>query len=111
MQDLPCTKYLHALTGNCENKLFGDGVFEGSIEDSDMIIWADPTLNVDSPGESELVGTLRQKERYIVTTGTVFRLMCPKAKAILESLEAVGGSPSCTQKEKLVLMTFPSLGI
>lgn len=88
---------------------FGDGVFEGSIEDSDMIIWADPALNVDS--ESEPAGTLRQKERYIVSTGTVFRLMCPKAKAILEPLEAAEGIPDWTRKEKLVLMMFPSLGI
>lgn len=94
MQDLPDVKYLHALTGNCENKLFGDGVCEGSIEESDRIIWADPTLSVDSPGKSEPVGTLRQKERYIVTTGTVFRLMCPKAKTILEPLKAAEGIPS-----------------
>lgn len=94
MQDLPGVKYLHALTGNCENKLFGDGVFEGSIEESDRIIWADPTLSVDSPGKSEQVGTLRQKERYIATTGTVFRLMCPKAKPILEPLKAAEGIPS-----------------
>lgn len=59
-----------------------------------MIICADPTLNVDSPGESEWVGTLRQKERYIVTTRTVFSLMCSKAKAILELLEAAEGIPS-----------------
>lgn len=76
-----------------------------------MIIWADPTLNVDSLGESELVGTLRQKERYIVTTETVFRLMGSKAKAILELLEAAEGIPSWTRKEKLVLMMFPSLDI
>lgn len=38
MQDLPGAKYLHVLTGNCENKLFGDGVVKGAVEDSDKLI-------------------------------------------------------------------------